>query len=93
MKFSGQIFYIRTFDAVEKAATKLLQILQEKTTDMMQTAIGFDIEWKPTFRKGRFSFFSFFFNSWLLQLLHLGNNNDVYLINWGGKERDKKKKR
>ncbi|KAG4995627.1 hypothetical protein JHK84_032596 [Glycine max] len=60
---------IRTFDAVEKAATKLLQILQE----MMQIAIGFDIEWKPTFRKG--------------------NNNDVYLINWGGKERDKKKKR
>ncbi|KAL2991458.1 hypothetical protein AAZX31_11G259500 [Glycine max] len=48
MKFSGQIFYIRTFDAVEKAATKLLQILQE----MMQIAIGFDIEWKPTFRKG-----------------------------------------
>ena len=89
MKFSGQISYIRTFDAVEKAATKLLQILQE----MMQIAIGFDIEWKPTFRKGRFSFFSFFFNSWLLQLLHLGNNNDVYLINWGGKERDKKKKR
>ncbi|KAL5171278.1 Werner Syndrome-like exonuclease [Glycine soja] len=40
---------------------------------MMQIAIGFDIEWKPTFRKG--------------------NNNDVYLINWGGKERDKKKKR
>lgn len=89
MKFSGQISYSRTFDAVEKAATKLLQILQE----MMQIAIGFDIEWKPTFRKGRFSFFSFFFNSWLLQLLHLGNNNDVYLINWGGKERDKKKKR
>ncbi|KAG4923054.1 hypothetical protein JHK82_048954 [Glycine max] len=52
MKFSGQISYSRTFDAVEKAATKLLQILQEKTTDMMQTAIGFDIEWKPTFRKG-----------------------------------------
>lgn len=59
MKFSGQISYSRTFDAVEKAATKLLQILQE----MMQIAIGFDIEWKPTFRKGQFSFFSFFFNS------------------------------
>lgn len=93
MKFSGQISYSRTFDAVEKAATKLLQILQEKTTDMMQTAIGFDIEWKPTFRKGRFSFFSFFFNSWLwhttylivfglLQFLHLGYTVTILIRIW-----------
>ncbi|KAK7387613.1 hypothetical protein VNO78_28532 [Psophocarpus tetragonolobus] len=52
IKFSGQIMYSRTFDAVENAATKLLQILHEKKTQMMEFAIGFDIEWKPTFRKG-----------------------------------------
>nr|KYP57014.1 Werner syndrome ATP-dependent helicase isogeny [Cajanus cajan] len=52
LKFSGQIMYSRTFDAVEKAAAKLLQILEERKREMMQIVIGFDIEWKPTFKKG-----------------------------------------
>ncbi|XP_061369169.1 3'-5' exonuclease-like [Gastrolobium bilobum] len=52
MKFSGQIMYSRTFSDVEKAATKLLKILEEKKKETMQIAIGLDIEWKPSFRKG-----------------------------------------
>ncbi|KAK7331450.1 hypothetical protein VNO77_25675 [Canavalia gladiata] len=52
MKFSGQIMYSRTFDDVDKAATKLLKILEEKKREMAQIAVGFDIEWRPTFRKG-----------------------------------------
>ncbi|KAK7311448.1 hypothetical protein RJT34_09595 [Clitoria ternatea] len=52
MKFSGQIMYSRTFDDVEKAATRLLKFLDEKKREMSQIAIGFDIEWKPTFTKG-----------------------------------------
>ncbi|KAL2332608.1 hypothetical protein Fmac_013821 [Flemingia macrophylla] len=52
LKFSGQIMYSRTFETVEKAAAKLLKILEEKKRKMMQIVIGLDIEWKPTFRKG-----------------------------------------
>lgn len=59
MKFSGQIMYSRTFDGVEKAITELLKILEEKKREMMQTAIGIDIEWRPSFKKGWFSFFFF----------------------------------
>ncbi|KAI5406442.1 hypothetical protein KIW84_052970 [Lathyrus oleraceus] len=52
MKFCGKIMYSRTFNDVEKAVTKFLKIIEEKKSEMMQIAIGFDIEWKPTFRKG-----------------------------------------
>ncbi|CAL5203628.1 unnamed protein product [Lathyrus oleraceus] len=52
MKFCGKIMYSRTFNDVEKAVTKFLKIIEEKKREMMQIAIGFDIEWKPTFRKG-----------------------------------------
>ncbi|XP_027334434.1 Werner Syndrome-like exonuclease isoform X2 [Abrus precatorius] len=52
MKFSGEIMYSRTFDDVEKAATKLLKILEDKKREMTRIAVGFDIEWRPTFRKG-----------------------------------------
>jgi len=55
--------YSRTFDSVEKAAAKLLQALDVKNREIMQIAIGFDIEWKPSFTKGCFSVFSQFLNS------------------------------
>lgn len=56
--------YSRTFNDVEKAVTKFLKIIEEKKREMMQIAIGFDIEWKPTFRKGWFGFL-LSFNIWL----------------------------
>lgn len=64
MKFCGKIMYSRTFNDVEKAVTKFLKIIEEKKREMMQIAIGFDIEWKPTFRKGWFGFL-LSFNIWL----------------------------
>lgn len=68
IKFSGRIMYSRTFDSVHKAAAKLLQALDEKNREIVQFAIGFDIEWKPSFTKGCFSIFSLFFNNcWLRQ--------------------------
>ncbi|MED6158962.1 hypothetical protein PIB30_037934 [Stylosanthes scabra] len=52
MKFGGQIMYSRTFADVEKAAEKLLKVLEEKKRSMVQIPLGFDIEWKPSFRSG-----------------------------------------
>ncbi|XP_021888961.1 Werner Syndrome-like exonuclease [Carica papaya] len=52
LRFVGRILYSRTALEAEKAAAKLLQILQAKKKQRGQVAIGFDIEWRPTFRKG-----------------------------------------
>ncbi|XP_057757696.1 3'-5' exonuclease [Arachis stenosperma] len=52
IKFAGQIMYSRTFADVEKSAEKLLKILEEKKRQMVQIPLGFDIEWKPSFRSG-----------------------------------------
>lgn len=60
LRFVGRILYSRTALEAEKAAAKLLQILQAKKKQRGQVAIGFDIEWRPTFRKGWFSNFPWF---------------------------------
>lgn len=52
MKFGGQITYSRTAVEVEKAAMEVLKTLEAKKNEMGQNAVGFDIEWKPTFRRG-----------------------------------------
>ncbi|KAH7573003.1 hypothetical protein ACOSP7_006404 [Xanthoceras sorbifolium] len=52
MRFGGQILYSRTSMEVEKAAVELLQILKAKKRENCQVAIGVDIEWKPTFKRG-----------------------------------------
>lgn len=68
MKFSGQIMYSRTFDDVEKAVRKIFNFLEDKKREMMQTAIGFDIEWRPTFRRGLFSFLLFINSIYMIVL-------------------------
>ncbi|KAI3850602.1 hypothetical protein MKX03_011421 [Papaver bracteatum] len=52
MKFQGRIVYSKTVSEVEKAAKELLEIIEVKKIYMEQVSLGFDIEWKPTFRKG-----------------------------------------
>lgn len=52
MRFGGQILYSRTSTEVEKAAMELRQILEADKSEAGQVVVGFDIEWKPTFRKG-----------------------------------------
>nr|GEY20178.1 hypothetical protein [Tanacetum cinerariifolium] len=51
MAFKGHIVYSRTLSEVEKAANELLTSVETMTKDGGRAAIGFDIEWKPSFRK------------------------------------------
>nr|XP_011462822.1 PREDICTED: Werner Syndrome-like exonuclease isoform X1 [Fragaria vesca subsp. vesca] len=52
LKFGGQITYSRTTVEVEKAAMDILKTVKAKQNEMGQNAVGFDIEWKPTFQRG-----------------------------------------
>ncbi|XP_021834571.1 Werner Syndrome-like exonuclease [Prunus avium] len=52
MKFGGQITYSRTAVQVEKAAMEVLKTIEAKEKEAGQTAVGFDIEWRPTFKRG-----------------------------------------
>ncbi|XP_048235642.1 Werner Syndrome-like exonuclease isoform X2 [Ricinus communis] len=50
LKFGGRIFYSRTREDVEKAARELLRSIECQRKETV--ALGFDIEWKPTFKRG-----------------------------------------
>ncbi|XP_052477793.1 3'-5' exonuclease isoform X2 [Gossypium raimondii] len=52
LRFGGHILYSFTEDEVENAAMELLKIVEIKKKEMGQVALGFDIEWKPSFQKG-----------------------------------------
>ncbi|GMN62828.1 hypothetical protein TIFTF001_031914 [Ficus carica] len=52
MTFKGRITYSRTEIEVERAAMELLKIIEAKKNEVSLPAIGFDIEWRASFRKG-----------------------------------------
>lgn len=52
MKFTGKIMYSKTANDVEKAVMDVLKGLKAKKNEMVQSTIGFDIEWRPSFRRG-----------------------------------------
>eukprot|EP00262_Sarcandra_glabra_P001107 TRINITY_DN11121_c0_g1_i1.p1 TRINITY_DN11121_c0_g1~~TRINITY_DN11121_c0_g1_i1.p1 ORF type:complete len:207 (+),score=40.43 TRINITY_DN11121_c0_g1_i1:67-687(+) len=53
MNFGGRILYSRTYSEVEKAAMEILEIMEAKKQQISdQIYLGFDIEWRPTFRAG-----------------------------------------
>ncbi|KAM7511845.1 hypothetical protein LguiB_010720 [Lonicera macranthoides] len=52
MTFGGQIEYSRTVCEVEKATNDLLDFVEAKKKQVGRAVLGFDIEWKPTFRRG-----------------------------------------
>ncbi|MBA0696309.1 hypothetical protein Goari_002869 [Gossypium aridum] len=52
LRFGGHILYSFTEDEVENAAMEILKIVEIKKKEMGQVALGFDIEWKPSFQKG-----------------------------------------
>ncbi|GAA0171281.1 hypothetical protein LIER_25353 [Lithospermum erythrorhizon] len=52
ISFKGNITYSRTAREAEKAAEELLTFVQSKKQDDGQVVLGFDIEWKPTFKRG-----------------------------------------
>ncbi|KAF9606041.1 hypothetical protein IFM89_022200 [Coptis chinensis] len=51
-KFGGRIVYCRTYSEVEKATVELMEHIQDKQKNVDRFMIGFDIEWKPTFKRG-----------------------------------------
>lgn len=55
MAFKGRVIYSRTIKEVEKSAVELLKFVEEKKRKEGHVALGFDIEWKPTFRRGQFT--------------------------------------
>lgn len=54
MNFGGQIVYCRTVTEVKIAADELLRIVKAKQKGMERAILGFDIEWRPTFKSGWF---------------------------------------
>ncbi|XP_055813923.1 3'-5' exonuclease isoform X2 [Solanum dulcamara] len=52
MAFKGRVIYSRTIKEVEKSAVEMLKFVEEKKRKEGHVALGFDIEWKPTFRRG-----------------------------------------
>ncbi|KAM3327204.1 Werner Syndrome-like exonuclease isoform X2 [Capsicum chacoense] len=54
MTFKGRVVYSRTTKEVEKSAVELFNFVEEKKRNEGHVALGFDIEWKPTFRRGQF---------------------------------------
>ncbi|XP_016566156.1 Werner Syndrome-like exonuclease isoform X4 [Capsicum annuum] len=52
MTFKGRVIYSRTTKEVEKSAVALFNFVEEKKRNEGHVALGFDIEWKPTFRRG-----------------------------------------
>ncbi|CAI9117570.1 OLC1v1018975C1 [Oldenlandia corymbosa var. corymbosa] len=52
ISFRGRIVYSRSFDEVEKSAAELLNFVEAKRRTEGQAILGFDIEWRPTFRRG-----------------------------------------
>ncbi|KAJ4956282.1 hypothetical protein NE237_013065 [Protea cynaroides] len=52
MNFGGRIAYCRTVLEVEKATMELFEIIETKKKNMDHVPLGFDIEWRPIFRRG-----------------------------------------
>ncbi|KAJ6792563.1 Werner Syndrome-like exonuclease [Iris pallida] len=51
INFSGRIVYCRTAPEVESATAELLERMKEEGK-LSRMPLGFDIEWRPTFKKG-----------------------------------------
>lgn len=52
VNFQGNIVYSRTASEVDKASKELLRFVQAKKREAGHVVLGFDIEWKPTFKRG-----------------------------------------
>ncbi|KAJ8774368.1 hypothetical protein K2173_011617 [Erythroxylum novogranatense] len=52
LKFVGRIVYSRTQMEVENTAREILRSFEAREGIVDQVIVGFDIEWKPTFRRG-----------------------------------------
>ncbi|PWA77818.1 werner syndrome-like exonuclease [Artemisia annua] len=75
MTFKGHIVYSRTLSEVEKAADELLTFVETKTKDGGSAAIGFDIEWKPSFRKASTAV-EFVIESMMAKTIHFTDSSE-----------------
>lgn len=57
MRFGGRILYSKTASEVDRRAMQLLKVLDTKKDHSGRAFIGFDIEWRPSFRKGIYANF------------------------------------
>lgn len=53
LAFEGRTVYSRTLVDVEKSAEELLNFVEAKKEKEGNVVLGFDIEWRPTFMRGR----------------------------------------
>uniref|UniRef100_A0A7N0UT10 3'-5' exonuclease n=1 Tax=Kalanchoe fedtschenkoi TaxID=63787 RepID=A0A7N0UT10_KALFE len=51
-KSHGRTVYSRTAEEVDRAALQLLKFVERKRKEVGQAILGFDIEWRPSFRRG-----------------------------------------
>lgn len=61
MRFGGRILYSKTANEVDKRAMQLLKALETKRDQSGKAIVGFDIEWRPSFRKGTYMLLSIVF--------------------------------
>lgn len=54
MRFGGRILYSKTAKDVDRRAMQLLKVLETKRNESGKAIVGFDIEWRPSFRKGTY---------------------------------------
>nr|GME07956.1 Werner Syndrome-like exonuclease isoform X1 [Ipomoea batatas]GME12244.1 Werner Syndrome-like exonuclease isoform X1 [Ipomoea batatas] len=52
LAFRGRVVYSRTAVEAEKSAAELLNFIETRKRAEGVVALGFDIEWKPTFKRG-----------------------------------------
>ncbi|CAH9120883.1 unnamed protein product [Cuscuta epithymum] len=52
LAYGGRVIYSRTACEVERSAEKILRLVEERRSKEEAVALGFDMEWKPSFKKG-----------------------------------------
>ncbi|KAL4024652.1 hypothetical protein IC575_013016 [Cucumis melo] len=52
LSYGGRIIYSRTVSEVDRASRELAKKINSTRTGMEQITIGFDIEWRPSFKRG-----------------------------------------
>ena len=53
LSYGGRIIYSRTVSEVDRASRELAKKINSTRKGMEQITIGFDIEWRPSFKRGQ----------------------------------------
>lgn len=53
LNYGGRIIYSRTVSEVDRASRELAKKINSTRKAMDQITIGFDIEWRPSFKRGQ----------------------------------------